>query len=96
MKSFALLLLLIILVSVDFSSNETCRSLPFWKKDNGNSSCGLKEYLRGFYRDANQGKKDVIDLLRNASCCTGPPPVENSERHCTTIRMWRELNQYVY
>ena len=95
MKSFAHLFLLIILVLVDCSSSQTCRSLPFWQRIRGDSNCGRTEYLKGFYRVANQGEKDVIDFMRNASCCTAPPPDENSEQSCTLVRLWKELNQYV-
>ena len=95
MKSIALLFLLIILVLVDFSSSQTCRSLKFWQRAEGDSNCGRREYLKGFYRDANQGEKDVIDLLRNAFCCTAPPPDENSGQNCASITLWKELNQYV-
>ena len=93
MKYFALLSLLLILVLVDFSSSQTCRSLPFWQRATGNSNCGRTEYLKGFYRDANQGEKDVIDLLRNASCCTAPPPDENSGQSCTSIKLLKEFNK---
>ena len=95
MKSIALLFLLIILVLVDFSSSQTCRSLKFWQRAEGDSNCGRTEYLKGFYRDANQGEKDVIDLLRNASCCTAPPPYENSGQKCLHEKFWEELDQYV-
>ncbi|KAK2556319.1 hypothetical protein P5673_021540, partial [Acropora cervicornis] len=92
MKSIALLFLLIILVLVDFSSSQTCRSLKFWQRADGDSNCGRREYLKGFYRVANQGEKDVIDLLRNASCCTAPPPVENSGQKCYFQKFWAELD----
>ena len=92
MKSFALLSLLIILVLVDFSSSQTCRSLTFWQRPTGDSNCGRTEYLKGFYRDVNQGDKDVIDLLRNASCCTLPPPDENHTKNCTAIPLSSELD----
>ncbi|XP_067055191.1 adhesion G protein-coupled receptor E1-like [Acropora muricata] len=92
MKSFAHLFLLMILVLVDFSSSQTCRSLKFWQRAEGDSNCGRTEYLKGFYRDANQGEKDVIDLLRNASCCTAPPPDENSGQNCVPINLWKKLN----
>ena len=95
MKYFAVLSVLVILVLVDFSSNQICRSLEFWQRATGDSNCGRTEYLKGFYRDANQGEKDVIDLLRNASCCTAPPPDENSGQNCISIDLWDELNQYV-
>ena len=95
MKSIALLFLLIILVLVDFSSSQTCRSLKFWQRADGDSNCGRREYLKGFYRVANQGEKDVIDLLRNASCCTAPPPVENSGQKCYFQKFWAELDKYV-
>ena len=93
MKYFALLSLLVILVLVDFSSSQTCRSLKFWQRATGDSNCGRTEYLRGFYRDANQGEKDVIDLLRNVSCCTAPPPDENSGQNCTSIKLLMEFNK---
>ena len=95
MKYFALLSSLVILVLVDFSSSQTCRSLKFWQRATGDSNCGRTEYLKGFYRDANQGERDVIDLLRNASCCTAPPPDENSGQDCTSVDLWEKLNQYV-
>ena len=95
MKYFALLSLLIILVLVDFSSNQICRSLPFWQRATGFSNCGRTEYLKGFYRDANQGKKDESHFLRNASCCTAPPPDENSVQNCTLIDLWDALDRYV-
>ena len=95
MKSIALFFLLIILVLVDFSSSQTCRSLKFWQRATGDSNCGGTEYLKGFYRDANQGEKDVIDLLRNAFCCTAPPPDENSGQKCLSQNFWAELDQYV-
>ena len=95
MKSIELLLFLIILVLVDSSSSQTCRSLKFWQRATGDSNCGGTEYLKGFYRDANQGERDVIDLLRNASCCTAPPPDENSGQDCTSVNLWDELDQYV-
>ena len=95
MKSIELLLFLIILVLVDSSSSQTCRSLKFWQRAEGDSNCGRTEYLKGFYRVANQGKKDVIDLLRNASCCTAPPPDENSGQYCTSVNLWDKLDQYV-
>ena len=95
MKSFALLSLLIILMLVDFSSSQTCRSITFWQRPTGDSNCGRKEYLRGFYRDANQGEKDEIDLLRNASCCTAPPPDENSGQYCIFTNLRDELDKYV-
>ena len=95
MKSIALLFLLIILVLVDFSSSQTCRSLKFWQRAIGDSSCGGTEYLTGFYRDAYQGERDVIDLLRKASCCTAPPPDEGSGQDCILRRFWDELDRYV-
>ena len=95
MKSIALLFLLIILVLVDFSSSQTCRSSKFWQRATGDSNCGGTEYVNGFYRDANQGERDMTDLLRNVSCCTAPPPDENSGQDCTLRRFWDELNQYV-
>ena len=95
MKSFALLSLLIILELVDFSSNQMCRSLPFWQRVDGFSTCGGHEYLKGFYRDANQGKEEEIDLLRKASCCTAPPPDEYSPQICTYLDFWDALNMYV-
>ena len=95
MKSIALLFLLIILVLVDFSSSQTCRSVKFWQRATGVSNCGGTEYFKGFYRDANQGERDMIDVLRKVSCCTAPPPDENSWQNCTLRRFWAKLDQYV-
>ena len=95
MKFIALLFLLIILVLMDFSSSQTCRSLKFWQRTEGDSNCGRTEYLKGFYRVAIYGHLDLIEFLRNASCCTAPPPDENSGQNCTSIDLWEKLNQYV-
>ena len=95
MKSIALRFLLIILVLVDFSSSQTCSFVKFWQRAEGDSKCGRTEYLKGFYRVANKGEKDVIDLLKNASCCTAPPPYENSGQKCLRESFWAELDQYV-
>ncbi|KAK2556320.1 Latent-transforming growth factor beta-binding protein 1 [Acropora cervicornis] len=71
---------------------KTCRSSKFWQRATGDSNCGGTEYVNGFYRDANQGERDMTDLLRNVSCCTAPPPDENSGQDCTLRRFWDELN----
>ena len=94
MKSFALLSLLIILELVDFSSNQMCRSEPFSPDARFGefSNCRWKEYLKGFYRDANQGKEDEIDFLRKATCCTAPHPDENSVQICILLDFWDALD----
>ena len=92
MKSIALLFLLINLVLVDFSSSQTCRSLIFWQRIEGDSNCGRTEYLKGFYRVAIFGQLDLIEFLKKASCCTAPPPDENSVQDCTSVDLWKELN----
>ncbi|XP_044176626.1 fibrillin-2-like isoform X1 [Acropora millepora] len=92
MKSIALFFFLIILVLVDFSSSQTCRSVKFWQRAEGVSNCSRTEYLKGFYRVATYGHLDLIHFLKKASCCTAPPPDENSGQSCTSIDLWDELN----